>query len=280
MEFTEFAQILKPIIGGSYSTAVFTKTLFEAILSEENTSLIEDYKPETFKSYYNGKTKIVKIAKRILPYIDSEEFVSYLDEFPDAVAEKYCNAFNPYIDNINLHNASQKISNLFDEILTEAASQKRKSTPRSAKNNTKQDLIIKIPEEQKINNSPYSQNDSNLLLEFNNDYDDIMLILIGENYGAALVDLSLPNKIQELYTIKWNEKANSFQDLLLKANVYAVLGELNKLTNIFLKNSTEPVSIKKIRLTLRNLFVKLHPESFLSVFPYSAFIDDWDDGEF
>ena len=42
MEFTEFAQKIKPIIGGPYSTHAFTRTLFESIITEEGLLQIED----------------------------------------------------------------------------------------------------------------------------------------------------------------------------------------------------------------------------------------------
>ena len=62
MEFTEFAEILKPIIGGSYSTHVFTRTLFETIITEDGLLQIEDISENTFKAYYNGKTQVTKIT--------------------------------------------------------------------------------------------------------------------------------------------------------------------------------------------------------------------------
>lgn len=61
MEFMNFSQKIKPIIGGSYSTHVFTRTLFEAIITEDGVLQIEDVSENTFNAYYNGQTKITKI---------------------------------------------------------------------------------------------------------------------------------------------------------------------------------------------------------------------------
>lgn len=133
MEFTEFAEIIKPIIGGSYSTHVFTRTLFESIITEDGLLQIEDISENTFKAYYNGQTKITKIAKRLLPHIEPEQFISYLEGFPEATTQRLCDAFQTHIEDISLYNASEKIAYLFEEILTAAAAQKRKSTPKSAK---------------------------------------------------------------------------------------------------------------------------------------------------
>lgn len=91
--------------------------------------------------------------------------------------------------------------------------------------------------------------------------------------------MTLPNKIQELYTTKWKAKEDSFIDLDLKSNVFALLGELNKLNNSLL-DGYGLISIKSTRIRIRNLYVNLHPESFSVDFPYDAFIDDWNDGEF
>ena len=33
-------------------------------------------------------------------------------------------------------------------------------------------------------------------------------------------------------------------------------------------------------IKLRNLYVKLHPTGYIGIFPYEAFIDDWNDGEY
>lgn len=132
MEFTEFAQTLKPIIGGSYSTHVFARTLFEAILTEDGLLQIEDISENTFKAYYNGQTRVTKISQRVLPYIDPEQFSSYLDKFPEATTQRLCDAFQSEIDDIDLYNASDRIAYFFEGILTSAASQKRKSTPKSA----------------------------------------------------------------------------------------------------------------------------------------------------
>lgn len=37
-----------------------------------------------------------------------------------------------------------------------------------------------------------------LLEEFTADYDEIMAALIGENYAASLIDMTLPSKIKDL----------------------------------------------------------------------------------
>ncbi len=138
---------------------------------------------------------------------------------------------------------------------------------------------ITIPEQQPSDMTPYSPEDNNLLREFTSDYDEIMLKLIGDDYASALIDMSLPTHINSLYMEKWSEKANSFQDPVLKSNVFGLLGELNALSNSFSERTPETSSIKRTRIKIRNLYVKLHPDSFAQSFPYDAFIDDWNEGE-
>ena len=75
-------------------------------------------------------------------------------------------------------------------------------------------------------------------------------------------------------------KGRGFFNPILKSYVFSLLGELNQLSNCLLTAGTEPFSIKQTRTRIRNLYVKLHPDSFAEAFPYDAFIDDWDDGEF
>ena len=125
----------------------------------------------------------------------------------------------------------------------------------------------------------YLTEDKELLQEFTDDYDDVMISLIGDNFGDLLVDMSIPTKIKNLYEAKWSSKADGFSDPLLKSLVYGLIGELNKLSDSFIGGCSNPGSLRTIRKKVRNLYVKLHPESYSVSMPYDAFIDGWDDGE-
>ena len=128
--------------------------------------------------------------------------------------------------------------------------------------------------------SLYSSEDNLLLQEFTADYDEIMVALIGENYAASLIDMTLPCKIKDLYETKWMSKADAFVDPSLKSYVFGLLGELNNISNSFLVDGTVTSFLGNARTKIRNLYVKLHPNQFAGAFPYDAFIDDWDDGEY
>lgn len=314
MEFKEFAKKLKNVIGGASNTKEFTKTLFETMMNDSGPDLLASIKPDTFKAYFNGNTSISKVASLVLANLsDDYEFSSYLDGFGETAAQLLADEFKDDIPGISAANASGKITELFLDILRGASSNK-KSTPKSAKNtdsetphdiltkkifasgqamadawgadisnltasNTSSDAIV-IPEEQPSDIFPYAPEDKQLLQEFTADYDEILFTLIGENYADSLVDMVLPSKIQDLYNTKWNEKANTFLDSTLKSYVFGLLGVLNQLSNSLLLGGSEPFFIKQSRTKIRNLYVKLHPDSFSATFPNDAFIDDWDDGEF
>lgn len=126
MEFSEFASLLHPIIGEGSSTQQFAYTLFDAIITEENSDILESYSFSTFKAYFNGKTSIRKISQKILSLIEPEQFKSYLENFSDATTENLCTAFNEALPGINLHNASEKITELFVSIIMDSAATKKK----------------------------------------------------------------------------------------------------------------------------------------------------------
>ncbi|MGN0484139.1 MAG: hypothetical protein ACI4HI_11365 [Lachnospiraceae bacterium] len=314
MEFKIFAKKLKNVIGGKSNTKIFTKTIFEAMMNDSGPELLADTSPDTFKAYFNGNTSISKVAALILANLsDGDEFPSYLEGFGDTTAQLLADEFKDDIPDINSLNASLKITDLFLEILREASG-KEKSTPKSA-DKTPHNIIeekilasgqavadawgnaistlsnelngnsaigttsVQLPEKQ-ADESPYSSEDNLLLQEFTADYDEIMVVLIGENYAESLIDRTLPCKIKDLYETKWMSKADVFADPTLKSYVFGLLGELNNISNSLLFDGSVTPYFGNARTKIRNLYVKLHPNQFAGAFPYDAFIDDWDDGEY
>lgn len=314
MEFKVFAKKIKNVIGGKSNTKLFTKTIFETMMNESGPELLADTSLETFKSYYNGNTSISKVAALILANLnEDDEFPSYLEGFGETTAQLLADEFKNDIPDINSVNASLKITDLFLEILREAAG-KEKNTPKSADknphdileekilasgqavadtwgnaasnlvngldgNSTAETTSVPLPEEQ-VDKSPYSFEDELLLEEFTADYDEIMVTLIGKNYAASLIDMTLPCKIKDLYETKWMSKAATFADPSLKSYIFGLLGELNNISNSFLVSGSATPFLGNSRTKIRNLYVKLHPDQFAGAFPYDAFIDDWNDGEY
>ena len=127
MEFKDFVQILHPIIGGSSSQGAFVKTLFEVIVTEDGQSALDEQSEVTYRSYFNGQTGISRIAKKISPYIETENFVSYIHDFSDETVLSLCDSFREYLPEIDSFNAGRQLADLFLSILKNAAGTKRKS---------------------------------------------------------------------------------------------------------------------------------------------------------
>lgn len=262
MEFTEFAKILKPIIGGSYNTHMFTRTLFESIVTDNGALQIEDISESTFKSYYNGKTKVTKISQRVLPHIDPEQFITYLEGFSEATTQRLCDAFEAHIDGITLHNASEKIAYFFEGILTTAAGQERKSPQKKTKKtegatpseriNDKilasgqvladawgkvvealADDMYKTnthnPERPKLITKNLSENDTQFLKRFRTEVKPILRYCIDTDPSAEATKLSLADEINELI-YNWQYDYREIEDIALRTIVTDTMSVLGNYT--------------------------------------------------
>lgn len=117
--------MLFPIIGAGSSTHAFTRSMFGTILDESGQSILDEYSEETYKAYYNGSTGISRIAKKVCAYMEPENFVSYIDEFPDATRDSLCEVFKASLFDCDSYNISQALADLFAEIIRTAAATKR-----------------------------------------------------------------------------------------------------------------------------------------------------------
>lgn len=285
MEFTDFANKLRSILGDGGNTIIFTKSLFEILMNDEGIEELNKKKDSTIKAYFNGGTSLKKFSSVVLAHLnDDDEFERYINEFGDTTLQLLADEFSNEIPEIGASNVGRKLYELFLEILKNASN--KKSTQKSAQNsNTKltnpliKEEIVHLPEEQESKNIPYSDEDQLLLAEFTSDYDAIMSTIIGENFASAFLEMKITEKIKELYQLKWQINANKFDNPTLKGYIFNLLGELNKISDIFFSSTSTPSNFKKVKTTIRNLYVKLHPELYTVTFPYEAFIDDWNDGE-
>lgn len=127
MDFKDFIQKLSSVIRAGGSTDKFTRSIFEAIVTEEGQPILDEYKKSSYKGFYNGSTSIRKISQKINAYIDPMEFADYINQFPDAVAGNLCNVFSVDIPDITPCNAADDLADLFVSIITEAAGSKTKT---------------------------------------------------------------------------------------------------------------------------------------------------------
>ena len=285
MEFTDFANKLRSILGDGGNTIIFTKSLFEILMNDEGIEELNKKKDSTIKAYFNGGTSLKKFSSVVLAHLnDDDEFERYIHEFGDTTLQLLVDEFSNEIPEIGVSNTGRKLYELFLEILKNASN--KKSTQKSAQNSNKKltnplikEEIVHLPKEQESKDIPYSDEDQLLLAEFTSDYDAIMSTIIGENFASAFLEMKITEKIKELYQLKWQINANKFDNPTLKGYIFNLLGELNKISDIFFSSTSTSSNFKKVKSTIRNLYVKLHPELYTVTFPYEAFIDDWNDGE-
>ena len=81
MDFKEFIHRLASVISAGGNTAAFTRSVFEAILSEEGQDILDEYQPSSYKSFYNGQAKITRLARKINAYIEPMNFSDYIYQF-------------------------------------------------------------------------------------------------------------------------------------------------------------------------------------------------------
>lgn len=263
MEFTEFAHKLKPIIGGSYNTPVFVKTLFESIITEEGLLHLEDISINTFKAYYNGQTKITKIAQRILPHIEPEQFSTYLDSFPEATTQRLCDTFSPTIQALDLLNTSEKIAYFFEGILTSSASKERKSSNKKTKkiegstpsknidgkfstttlsqvdagesktenltNEVGNNTSIKDAQIQKLIVNNLCMEDTALLKKFRTEAKPILKYCIDHDPCGEVTKLLLSDEISE-FTRSWQFEYREIEDTALRRIIEDTIKVLNDYT--------------------------------------------------
>ena len=123
MTFSEFAKTLHPIIGAGTNRSAFTKTILEQMLNDEHKDLLEEYQPSAFKSFFNGTRSISKLAQKMLPYLDGEDFCDAINDCSDAALECLCDVFDDTIGECNILHISEALKDLFLQILHESAAE-------------------------------------------------------------------------------------------------------------------------------------------------------------
>lgn len=276
MTFSDFINRLFSIIGAGSSTHAFTKSIFEVMLDENDLEILDEYTEETYKSYFNGNTGISRIAKKICAHMEPENFVAYIDGFPDAIRDSLSAVFEDIIPDCDSFNISQELAELFADILREAASTKKKRTSKKKAHNE-----IAIPKNSPSDDNSsvcLSENDKSLLSDFHNDFDAIIEKCIANNQVGILLTTSLSSKINSLYDEKWRSAISKFEDISLQSDVLSTIATLQEYCKVLDPDAEFSFpSVRKLRIKLRDYYVKTHPDKFAGLFPYDAFIDDWYD---
>lgn len=115
MDFSLFAQLLKPLLGKGLNQDEFVQSLFYAIVvfpnSESFVDPLENVKYSMYRLYFSGSRRINEIAYKICNYADREIFRDYVLKQNDEVQTQLCNAFKPYI-RISKRNVPEKLADL------------------------------------------------------------------------------------------------------------------------------------------------------------------------
>lgn len=241
MRFTEFANLLHPVIGAGNSTHAFTKSIFDSIVTEEGQDVLDGLSENTYKAYFNGNTEITKLARKISAYIEPEEFIAYIEGFSDAAVQSLCDSFQEYLPGISPHNAREELAGLFSLIIKEAASAKKKGTPRGA-NKEKTDIHSRLNDRilksgaavAKIWNSTITQlldnEDDKLLIDkFRLDSDAILCYIIEHDPSAEATSITLADEIAAIDR-KWQYDLRKIKDDGFRNLVTDIIKVLNEYT--------------------------------------------------
>lgn len=136
---------------------------------------------------------------------------------------------------------------------------------------------------EKTASSHLTENDKKLLKEFHIDFDSILEKCIASDQAEVWFSGSIATKVNNLYNEKWKGKMAGFEDISLQSDVLSTIAALQEYCKA-LDPDIESVpgsSVRRLRIKLRDNYVKTHPDSYAGIYPYDAFIDDWnDDNEF
>lgn len=271
MTFSEFAKRLYTVIGAGSRTSSFARTLLDTIVVYEDEALnpIQELKAPTFKAYYNGTNNITKTAKKINANIETSAFEEYIDTFPDNAVQALCDLFEEDIPDITLHNANQKLAELFASIIYEAAAAQPQTVGKS-KSNTKKtasahevlkekmqasgeavakawsatiDGVAKeISNEQQkglpIKVEELGKDDMSLLRQFRTDVKSILKYCIEHDPTAEATKIDLADEIHDTNR-KWQFELREIEDVLFRQLVIDTIKTLDEysyyLSDMFLR---------------------------------------------
>lgn len=128
-------------------------------------------------------------------------------------------------------------------------------------------------------NLQLSEKDRNLLRDFHIDFDSILEKCIASNQAEVWFTNGLATKVNGLYNEKWKNRISEFEDLGLQSDVLSTIATLQDFCKALDPDSESAPgsSVRRLRIKLRDNYVKIHPDSYAGIYPYDAFIDDWND---
>ena len=135
MYFKDFAYQIGLVMKGNSTTSSFTHTLFDAILPEKKKNLLDGISENTYKAYYNGKTKITGIAKKIYPDVNPNLFKDFISKQGANINKKLSETFSSVLPEISPANAGSVLAELFYQIIKKAAENTSEQFQQEARQN-------------------------------------------------------------------------------------------------------------------------------------------------
>ena len=146
-----------------------------------------------------------------------------------------------------------------------------------------EDSDVKLPEKDTADgadSSQLSENDRDLLKDFHIDFDSILEKCIASGQAEVWFTNSLAAKVNRLYNDKWKKQISRIVDIGLQSDILSTIATLQDFCKALNPDSESAIGspVRKLRIKLRDNYVKLHPDNYAGLFPYDAFIDDWNEG--
>lgn len=281
MTFSKYALGLSPYISFGKSEADYFTELIGNFIKDAamDSCKLLTRAPDTKYRYIKG-TRLIqpKDAQYLYDQKDTKKFSSWIAERMDDT-ESY--------DEIEVWLGEQGIT---DKYVPDACAELLEAIILAIINPPAPDVLLPseletVVSETEVGGDELSEADQELLRDFQADYDKIITQCIGERYAEIWIAGNLSGQIKSLYTYKWAEKSDDFQNLMLKSWVIGTLALLQQMCDTLDPNTNGTTitafrpSVRQIRLKLRNYYVKLHPNQYVGIFPYETFVPDWANGE-
>lgn len=200
MIFSEFVQKLSSVIQGSDSNGHFVYTLFGVLLPENKRCALE-FKEDTFRRYYNGQSNITRIAKKVYADANRKSFEDFINDYGKDARIKLSEIFSDELTDINSYNAGKLLSELFLEIIKNAARKSNKTPQRAILTNEK---VTSKSYHNNSDNTESNDNKNNNKGSINVNGRDIIIITDSPNstINASINNNKPDNSAEKMIAIK------------------------------------------------------------------------------
>ena len=124
-----------------------------------------------------------------------------------------------------------------------------------------------------------TDNDRALLKDFWIDFDSILEKCIKSDQSEVWLTGRITGTINSLYNDKWKDRMADFEDIRLQSDILNTVATLREFCDALNPDKEKaPTSpIRKLKIELRDCYIKIHPDKYAGLFPYDAYIDDWNE---